>query len=103
MEISSRSGLVIAFSAASIALEVPSPSPVPIKAFPPLSFIIFLTSAKSTLINPDPTIISAIPRTALVNTSSAALKESRIPEICWTSFNLSFGITINESTSLANS
>ena len=82
MDISSSNGLVMAFSAASIALDVPSPSPVPIRAFPPLSVMIFLTSAKSTLINPEPTIMSDIPLTALVNTLSAALKESTMPEIC---------------------
>ena len=79
---SSSSGLVMAFSAASTALDVPSPSPVPMRALPPLSLMIFLTSAKSTLINPDPTIISAIPLTALVSTPSAALNESTIPVIC---------------------
>ena len=103
IDISSSKGLVIAFSDASIALDVPSPSPVPINAFPPLSVIIFLTSAKSTLIKPDPTIMSEIPLTAFVKTLSAALKESAIPEICWTSFSRSLGITIIESTSFVKS
>ena len=60
---SSRSGLEIAASAASLALPSPLDTPDPIMAIP-ISDITVLTSAKSTFIVPGVVINSAIPCTA---------------------------------------
>ncbi len=94
----SRSGLEIAFWAASIARFSPLAIPHPISASP-LWLITALTSAKSTLINPSTVIISAIPLVAsyrtsfgLSNAAKALVDSSRILN------NLSFGITIKLST-----
>ena len=62
MDISSRSGLAIACSAASVARLSPSASPVPIMALP-ISLITDLMSAKSRLIRPGMTIRSVTPLT----------------------------------------
>ena len=62
IDTSSRSGLEIAASAASIARRSPSASPVPIIALP-ISLITVRMSAKSRLISPGITIRSVTPRT----------------------------------------
>ena len=74
-EISSRSGLAIAFSDACTARSSPSASPVPIIALP-ISSIIARTSAKSKLIRPGLTIKSVTPLTPWYKTSSAILNAS---------------------------
>ena len=51
---------------------LPEPLPMPIKAVPALPIIV-LTSAKSTLISPGLIMISLIPTTPCLNTSSATL------------------------------
>ena len=52
---------------------LPEPLPIPINAVPALPIIV-RTSAKSTLIKPGLIMISLIPTTPCLNTSSATLK-----------------------------
>ena len=77
---SSRSGLEIAFSAASIALFSPAALPLPIIALPILPIIVF-TSAKSKLTNPGVTIKSEILPTACCKTSST-IPNALVNEVC---------------------
>ena len=95
---SSSKGLLIAVSAASLALHSPTLAPVPIIAIP-ISDITVFTSAKSTLILPGFIIKSAIPLTAPNKTSLAALKaSSREASGPRTSISFSLGIVMSEST-----
>ena len=100
---SSNKGLATACSAAVRARSGPVAMAEPIIAMP-ISPITVRTSAKSTLTKPGQLMISAIPETALCNTSLAALKASKngtsSPS---TSMSFSLGITIKESTCLDNS
>ncbi len=73
-----KSGEANAFSIAFIALFSPWAIPIPIKATPEF-FITVSTSAKSTFIYPVTVIISAIPFTAVVKTSSAFEKAVETP------------------------
>ena len=73
----SKSGDEIAALAATSALLSPVPIPIPISAVP-ASFIMVLTSAKSTLISPGITIRSEIPCTPWLSTLSESLKASII-------------------------
>ena len=103
METSSRSGLAMAASAASVARLSPSASPVPIMALP-ISFITVLTSAKSRLIRPGLTIKSVMPATPECSTSSAIAKASA--NVVWALAMRNrfwFGMIISVSTSLASS
>ncbi len=100
---SSSSGLRRAFSAAIRARSSPLAVPDPIMATP-ISAMTVRTSAKSTLIRPGRVIRSAIPDTALCNTSSAALKaSSRLIFLPSTASSRSLGTVISESTCLARS
>ena len=100
---SSSNGLATACSAAMRARSGPVAKAEPIIAIP-ISLITVRTSAKSTFTVPAQLMISAMPETALCNTSLAALNASKngtsSPK---TSINFSLGITINESTCLDNS
>mmetsp|Transcript_21386 Transcript_21386/g.19461 ORF Transcript_21386/g.19461 Transcript_21386/m.19461 type:complete len:200 (-) Transcript_21386:99-698(-) len=98
----SNKGDEIAAAAASCALALPLPLPIPIKAVP-ASPIIVRTSAKSTFINPGRMIISDIPTTPCLSTSSVTEKA-----FCNGVFsgiicnNRSFDTIINVSTTARN-
>src|SRR5438876_3436708 len=79
IETSSRSGLEIAFCAASMARFSPCAIAAPVIAMP-VSHMMARTSAKSRLMRPWTVIRSEIPRTAWKRTSSACLKLSRMEE-----------------------
>ena len=78
--VSSRRGLEIAFSAASIALFSPTALPLPIIALPILPIMVF-TSAKSKLTNPGMTIKSEMLPTACCKTSST-IPNALVNEVC---------------------
>ena len=71
----SSKGLFIAACAASNALDLPEPIPIPRRAVP-ASVMTDLISAKSTLTNPGQVIMSLIPLTPILKTSSAFLNAS---------------------------
>ena len=77
IDMSSSSGLEIAFCAASMARFSPLALPVPMSAMP-ISHMIVRTSAKSRLMRPCTVIRSEMPRTAWSSTSSALRKASSI-------------------------
>ena len=94
--------IVISTSAASCALLAPVLVPTPSMAVP-LCAMISRISAKSTLTNPGVVIISEIPYTPCLSTSSAKLKASvRGTCLCATSNNRSFGTKIRVSTCSRN-
>ena len=100
---SSSKGLEMAASAAIWPRSSPWALPDPIMAMP-ICPITFLTSAKSTLINPGRVMISAMPCTAPKRTLLAALKafSTRVSSPKdWES--LSLGTVISESTNLLSS
>ncbi len=102
METSSR-GEEMAVLAASIALFSPLADPIPMRAVPE-SLSTLLISAKSKLIVPAVLIMSAIPSTACLRTSSTILKASLTDIfLSITERSLSFGIAISASTSFSNS
>src|SRR5690554_4568087 len=95
---SSSSGLRIAASVASRARFGPVELPVPIIAMP-ISPMTVLTSAKSTFIRPGRCMMSEMPRTAPVRTSSAlANAESRLASLPRMVSSFSLGMVISEST-----
>ncbi|KKT10663.1 MAG: hypothetical protein UV89_C0020G0006 [candidate division WWE3 bacterium GW2011_GWB2_43_22] len=99
----SSNGEEIAALAATSALFSPVPIPIPINAVP-ASFIIVLTSAKSTFINPGITIRSEIPWTPWFKTLSDNLKASIMDmSSSATSKSFWFGIVIKASTSFLSS
>ena len=101
--ISSSSGLRMAASAASSARLSPRATALPIIAMP-ISDITVRTSAKSTLIMPGRVIRSAIPCTAPLSTSLAALNAlTRLQFLPSTCISFSFGIIIRESTASRSS
>ena len=88
----------MASSVAKRARSVPPACAEPIIAMP-MMLITFFTSAKSKLMIPGQVTTSEMPATALRNTSSAARKASfTVTSSPKADINLSFGITINEST-----
>ena len=94
----SSNGDATAASAAKRARSIPETVAVPIMALP-CSLITVLTSSKSTLIKPCSLMISAMPATALCNTSSAQPKALSISASSpMTSNSFSLRTTINEST-----
>jgi hypothetical protein len=97
-ELSSSSGLEMAFCAASIERFSPSATPVPIIATPMPAMIVF-TSAKSRLMSPGTRMRSEMPWMACRNTSSASVKASA-SEVCRSMIesSRSFGIVITVST-----
>ena len=97
MRADSSSGLLMAAIAASVALDLPEPMPIPNSAVPAQA-ITERTSAKSTFTRPGFVMMSLMPFTPLRNTSSAARNAScsGAPEI--ESRRRSFGITIKVST-----
>ena len=95
---SSSNGLEMACSVARRARSMPWAKPEPIMAMP-MMLITFFTSAKSRLIKPGRVTTSEMPATASRNTLSAARKASRtVTSSPNAVINLSFGITISEST-----
>ena len=103
IETPSSSGLLIAFSAASIARLSPSASPVPIIALP-ISPMTERTSAKSRLIRPGMTIKSVIPRTPCCSTSSAISNASlNVVDGLAMRNRFWFGMTISVSTCFCSS
>src|SRR2546428_120865 len=98
IERSSRSGLEIAFCAASTARFSPCATAAPIIAMP-ISDMMVRTSAKSRLMRPCTVIRSEMPRTAWRSTSSAFLKVSRMEELRpATESRRWFGMAISVST-----
>ncbi len=96
--LTSRSGLAIAWRAASTARFSPDARPIPMSA-DPASFMIARTSAKSRLIRPGTVMMSLIPWTPWRRTSSTTRKASTIEVFFWTtSLSRSFGIVIRVST-----
>ena len=98
MEVSSKSGLAIASSAACLARLSPEDSPVPIIAFP-IFRITARTSAKSRLMSPSFTIRSVTDATPEKRTWSAMANASE--NVVWSLAILNrfwFGITIRVST-----
>ena len=94
----SRSGLLIAIVAASLARLSPVPIPIPMRASP-WSLIMVLTSAKSRLIIPGTVIKSEMPWIPWRRTSSAVLKASLMEVfLSIMLINLSFGTTRIAST-----
>ncbi len=93
----SRRGLLIAFSTASVALFALSDSPIPIKETPPSDITAFM-SAKSRFTSPEVVTNSVIPFTAFVSISSAILKAVCKGSSGASSRSLSLGITIKVST-----
>mmetsp|Transcript_50551 Transcript_50551/g.105600 ORF Transcript_50551/g.105600 Transcript_50551/m.105600 type:complete len:313 (+) Transcript_50551:2002-2940(+) len=94
----SNKGELIAAIAASWALVLPEPVPIPIKALP-ASAMTERTSAKSTLIKPGLTIISEIPTTPCLKISSATENASCRGVLSGTICNnLSFDTIIKVST-----
>ena len=75
MDVSSSSGLAIAFWAASTARCSPRPIPVPMSAMP-IPDMIVRTSAKSRLMRPGTRMRSEMPCTACCRTESATLNAS---------------------------
>src|SRR5712691_2831270 len=99
----SSNGQAIACSAAMRARSMPLATAEPIIAMP-CSDMTVRTSWKSTFTNPGRLMISAIPATALLSTSSAALNASScVTSSPSTSSSLSLRITISESTCGASS
>mmetsp|Transcript_1984 Transcript_1984/g.4085 ORF Transcript_1984/g.4085 Transcript_1984/m.4085 type:complete len:207 (+) Transcript_1984:1385-2005(+) len=91
-------GADVAAMAASSARFFPLETPTPSMAVPELHMMVF-TSAKSTLTNPGMVMMSEIPCTPCLKTSSASKKASwRGVDSPTTSNRRSFGITINVST-----
>src|SRR5712691_3178049 len=98
-----ENGQAIACSAAMRARSMPLATAEPIIAMP-CSDMTVRTSWKSTFTSPGRLMISAIPATALLSTSSAALKASScVTSSPSTSSSLSLRITISESTCGASS
>ena len=96
--LTSRSGLAIAWRAASTARFSPVARPMPMSA-DPASFMIARTSAKSRLIRPGIVMMSLIPWTPWRRTSSTTRNASMIEVFFWTtSLRRSFGIVISVST-----
>mmetsp|Transcript_5472 Transcript_5472/g.16595 ORF Transcript_5472/g.16595 Transcript_5472/m.16595 type:complete len:252 (+) Transcript_5472:266-1021(+) len=99
MDLSSK-GAEAACWAASSALFLPVPVPTPSMAVPEFVITVF-TSAKSTFTSPGMVMMSAIPWTPCLSTSSARRKASCKGVLSPTmSRSLSFGITIRVSTLL---
>src|SRR3989344_1532786 len=97
IEVSSK-GEDTAERAAAWARFSPTPEPTPIKA-EPASFMMVLTSAKSTLISPAVVIKSEIPWTPWDKTLSASLKASiKVKFLSMTSMSLWLGTTMAVST-----
>src|SRR5712664_3503450 len=100
MDVSSSSGLAIAFWAASSARLAPLPTPVPIMAMP-MPDMIVRTSAKSRLTRPGTRIRSEMPWTACCRTVSATrnASSSGVPRST-TDSRRWLGIEISVSTTL---